>query len=113
MESAKDGGGRGGLLCIKDISCWKCGGAMRVAWATRGSMDGSGQGGEYLFPRSFDRPLFEAAAASGVAIKKVHSKTTGEDYEACICTRCGAFVGESFLFGYVYEQDEEIEVGDQ
>lgn len=95
-------------LHLKKVPCWKCSRLMTVAWATTETDDGAMH--EYLHPGDFDEATKHLAQRQGVILEKMHSNTTGEDYVACICPHCGAFMGDHFLFKLVYCQDETFEV---
>jgi len=77
------------ILTIVDGPCWKCSSTMKVA--------GIEKAGHALGPAEFSQDEIEIARSKGVNIKKQYSKTINEEYLANTC-RCGAFVGEHYLF---------------
>jgi ribosomal protein L34E len=92
-------------LLIIDGDCWKCGAPMKVA-ALRGDQGYEGDFSQYDI---------QIAIQHGVFMKSHYSRTAERRYTASTCTKCGAFVGNHYLFtDYVavlsYNR-QEIDVG--
>lgn len=68
-------------------NCWKCKAPMNVA-ALRGDMGYEGD---------FSPSDIQLATQFGVFMKS-HSRTAGMQYVANTCRKCGAFVGDHYLF---------------
>ncbi len=77
------------ILTIVDGPCWKCAFTMKVA--------GIEKAGHTIGPAEFSTDEIEIARSKGVNIREQYSKTINENYLASTC-RCGAFVGEHYLF---------------
>lgn len=75
-------------LLIIEGNCWKCRALMKVA-ALRGDMGYEG---------SFSKSDIQLATENSVFMKPHYSRTAGTRYVANTCRKCGAFVGEHYLF---------------
>ena len=76
-------------MTIVDGPCWKCSAVMKVAGIEKAGHTGG--------PAEFSDEEIEIARGKGVNIREQYSKTMNEKYLANTC-RCGAFVGEHYLF---------------
>lgn len=95
---------------IKHLECWKCKKQMKVVWAV--DILENGQYENVYKPPMFDKSLIELAAKQGVNIVKIYSNTRKEAQEACLCPHCGAFYGNHFIDGLLYDEDEKIPLWD-
>jgi len=75
-------------LLIIEGECWKCRAPMKVA-ALQGDMGYEG---------SFSESDIQLAVQNGVFMKSHYSRTAGMRYTANTCRKCGAFVGDHYLF---------------
>lgn len=75
-------------LLIIEGNCWKCGELMKVE-ALRGDMGYEG---------SFSKSDIQLATDNGVFMKQHNSRTAKIRYFASTCRKCGAFVGDHYLF---------------
>lgn len=92
-------------LFIIEGNCWKCQAPMKVA-AIQGDMGYEG---------NFSESDIQLATQRGVFMKSHYSRTAGKRYTANTCRRCGAFIGDHYLFNdYVADLEYErleIEAG--
>lgn len=77
------------ILTIVDGPCWKCSAVMKIAAIEKA--------GSTIGPSGFSPEEIGIARSKGVNIRERYSKTINENYLANTC-RCGAFIGEHFLF---------------
>lgn len=75
-------------LLIIEGNCWKCRAPMKVA-ALQGDMGYEG---------NFSKSDIQLATQNGVFMKFHYSRTAGMRYIANTCRKCGAFVGDHYLF---------------
>lgn len=75
-------------LLIIDGNCWKCQAPMKVA-ALRGDMGYEGD---------FSPSDIQLATQYEVFMKSHYSRTGGMKYVANTCRKCGAFIGDHYLF---------------
>lgn len=84
-------------MTIVDRPCWKCHSKMKVA-ILEGSQE---SGGSHVGPDGFTADEIKFARDKGVLISEHYSKTVRAKYLANACAKCGAFVGNHYLFtGY-------------
>ncbi|MBV5310240.1 competence protein CoiA family protein [Chromatium okenii] len=70
-------------LLIIDGNCWKCQAPMKVA---------------ALYEGNFSLSDIQLATQYGVLMKLHYSRTLGMKYVANTCRKCGAFIGDHYLF---------------
>jgi len=81
------------ILTIIDGHCWKCGNTMKVSTISTSSGISN-----HLKPSDFTLEEITFAKSKGVILKNQYSKTVQERYIANSCAKCGAFVGDHYLF---------------
>lgn len=57
---------------------------------------------DYRGPETFSRQEAVKAAAHGVLLEVISSKTAGENYLANICPHCNEFIGKWYFFANYY-----------
>jgi len=75
-------------LLVIDGDCWKCRAPMKVA-ALEGDMGYEGD---------FSPSDIQLATQYGVFLKSHYSRTAEMNYVANTCRKCGAFIGDHYLF---------------
>ncbi len=86
------------ILNILVNECWKCKNDYLIAYLADDSIP--------VGPSYFTERQIDIARENGVRIETVHSKTMDEDYDACICPHCEAFLGEFFYHDFTYIDGE-------
>lgn len=76
---------------IISAECWKCNKDMLIALL--GNESGYDGG-----PQNFTPAQKKITEEKGVRLEYVFSKTSEEAYLANVCTHCGEFTGDFFLF---------------
>ena len=77
-------------LLVIDGKCWKCSEPMKVAAIDKNKA--------HLGWGSFSQSDIPLAAQHGCYLKSHYSQTAGERYIANTCRKCGAFIGQHYLF---------------
>jgi hypothetical protein len=94
-------------LLVIDGKCSLCSAPMKVAAIDKSEA--------YLGWGSFSQSDIPLAAQHGCFLKSHYSRTAGERYIANTCRKCGAFIGQHYLFteyvaAYCYSE-EEFDIG--
>ena len=80
-------------LHLVTAKCYHCKRDMAIAFASDGRV--------VRGPDEFSDYEVAAACRHGVVLRRKHSGPLNSDYIANVCSRCGAFIGQHFMPGYM------------
>jgi hypothetical protein len=86
------------IMTIIDSPCWKCDSNMKVVTISSSNGGLVRNGSNNLGPGGFTEEEIAFARSKGVILKEQYSRTVNDIYVANTCGKCGAFVGEHYLF---------------
>ena len=83
------------FLHVLDVSCWRCGFPMRVAFVRADNRTAG--------PEVFGERQTDLARRQGVLLRENYSLSSRKRYVANTCPTCGAFVGVPYLLRYAHK----------